>query len=261
MDKVPVWLLQGVLIGVVASAVLAGASIWRNGANSLDASLPWIAAVGGILAAVGGFWAAIAASVGSAAALDQVNLERKPVLVLTCAAEFLLRNQADRIEPPRQVIFIRNDGGILVDVDPNIPTYSQDGLLFKHPPLFQRCIVTNGGRLPLVAITLPITFFLYEKITAPPGLDFSKYSTKSFALNIPTLAPSQSYTFAIANASGSRARFAFDRSVQLTRIDTEKAVTATLFVDRGVTNAESFIQDAYALQTPPARPGEQRGTP
>jgi hypothetical protein len=261
MDKVPVWLVQGVLVGVIASAVLAGVAVWKNGSNSLDASLPWIAAIGGILAAVGGFWAAIATSVGSAATLDQVNLERKPVLVLTCTAEFLLKDEADRIEPPRQVVFIRRDGGILVDVDPNIPTYTHDGLLFKHPPLFNRCIVTNGGRLPLVAITLPITFFLYEKTAGPTGFDFSRYSTTTFALSIPTLAPSQSYTFAIANASGERARFAFDRSVQLTRIDTEKAVTATLFIDRGVANAESFIQDAYPLQAPPTPPDTQKRTP
>jgi Flp pilus assembly pilin Flp len=259
MDKIPVWVVQGVLVGIIASAVLAGVSVWKNGSNSLDASLPWIAAVGGILAAVGGFWAAIATSVGSAAALDQVNLERKPVLVLTCAAEFLLKDQADRIEPPRQVLFIQDGGGMLIDVDSNIPTYTQDGRIIRHPPLFQRCVITNGGRLPLVAIALPITFVLYEKIATPPGLDFSRYSTASFVLNIATLAPSQSYTFAVANASGKRARFAFDRSVQLTRIDTEKSVSATLFVDRGVVNAESFILDAYDFQAPPTPPNTKKG--
>jgi hypothetical protein len=226
MDKMPIWFVQ------------------------LQTLLPWIAAVGGILAAVGGFWAAIATSIGSAAAVDQVNLERKPVLVLTCTVEFLLKDQAGRIEPPRQVVFIRSEGGILIDVDPNIPTYTQDGLLFKHSPMFNRCIVTNGGRLPLVAITLPITFFLYEKTVAPPGFDFNKYSTKMFELSIPTLAPSQAYTFAIANASGERARFAFDRSVQLTRIDTEKVVTATLFMDRGVAGVEGFVQQPWTLEPP-----------
>lgn len=220
----------------------------------LKASLPWIAAIGGILAAIGGFWAAIATSVGSSAALDQVNLERKPVLVLTCSWEFLGKDRADRIEPPRQVAFMREDSVEMVEVDPNVPTYTHDGLLYQHPPLFNRCTITNGGRLPLVAISVPVTFYFYDKARTPSGVDSKKYTTHPFTVTIPVLSPGQSYVFAVANASWKNARPVFSRSATVTRIDTEKTVNVTVFVDSGVVAAENLIEDAYALKPPHGPP-------
>jgi hypothetical protein len=254
MNPVVSLLLQGLVVGVVAALVFVALTrIWHVNFRSLKTGLAWIAAVAGTLAAIGGFWAAIATGYGASATVAQVNLESKPVLVLSCAPEFLMADTIDRITPPKDVLFERPDVSDFLPVDPNIPTYTHDGLLFTYPAMFYRCTLTNGGRLPLVAIEEKVTFLFYPHTNTPMGIDDKKATKGQGMFSVATLAPGQSTVFAVANSVDKGTRIAFSRKVSLTRVDTEASAEVHLFVDRGVSDLEHFVQNSAPLQSPPPR--------
>ena len=61
---------------------------------------------GALLAAVAGFTAAVVTGIGAQATLAQVEIERKPVLVLNGDLESLTELHARKEEPPRNMLFL-----------------------------------------------------------------------------------------------------------------------------------------------------------
>ncbi len=229
--------------------------------NWLDSSLPWVAAVGALLAAVAGFAAAIVTGVGAQATLAQVEIERKPVLVLSGELEVLADLHARKAEPPRNVFFLSPKTSMMVDVNPTVPTMTADGHLWTHPPFFSRYALTNAGRLPLVNIVLAGEAKYFRNKSATPLTEFApeQVGTEAFTIQVPPLPPGGTYIFAMANLS-ERASYMFARKVTVTRIDTEKPTEVTLFVANDIWKAEGGIMPSFELPLAPSQK-PHRGTP
>jgi len=175
------------------------------------------------------------------AAAEQLDLERRPVLILTGQPAFLLQETTHNIPPPSRVLFLEPDSSRLVLFDSKIPMMNKEGLLYELPPLFARFTLTNGGRVPVVRVRVPVTVFFY-----PNPHDVSNAQQEQTAIDIPLLVPGGTFDFAVANASTLNVRYEFSRKASLTRIDTEKADEMTLFADDGVANSEHQIINGYA---------------
>jgi hypothetical protein len=226
---------------------------WSSAWKSLENGLPWIAAFAGLIAAIGGFWAAVATSMGASAAFGQLDLQRKPVIVLTCTSTFRLQEEAHKIAPPVDVLFLQpgQEGSGLVPFDNTIPTYTQDGKIIEYPPLYARCMLTNAGALPVVQVELPLTVTFWNDALPPtPG------QTEQRVIRLPFLKAGESYEFGIAQGSSARASFKFDRTATLTRIDTERPTPVTVFVNQGFMAAENQIMNGFERR-PGSAPKDQ----
>jgi hypothetical protein len=154
---------------------------------------------------------------------------------------FQLQETQLNVPPPSRVLFLEPDSSRLVPFDSKIPMMNKEGLLYELPPLFARFTLTNGGRVPVVRVRIPVTIFFY-----PNPHDVSNAQQEQTAVDIPLLVPGGTFDFAVANASTLNVRYEFSRKASLTRIDTEKADEMTLFADDGVANNEHQIINGYA---------------
>ncbi len=207
-----------------------------------------------MIAAFGGIWAAIATSRGASAAFAQLELQRKPVAVLTCVREFLLQDEIHKRPPPKSVLFLAPGqiGMGLIELDQVIPTYTADGKIIEYPPLYTRCVLTNAGALAVVEVQLSLETFFYDSLNTKmtPTLQ----QTEKRVIRIPFLKPGEPFEFGIAQGSPKPANFKFEREATLTRIDTEKPTQVTLFVDRGVSEAELQIMNGFVRREGSAKP-------
>jgi hypothetical protein len=209
---------------------------------------------------VAGFAAAIVTGVGAQATLAQVEIERKPVLVLSGDVEILADLHARKAEPPRNVFFLSPKSSMMVDVNPTVPTMTSDGHLWSHPPFFSRYTLTNAGRLPLVNIVLAGEAKYFRNKSASPQTEFApeQVATEAFTIRVPPLSPGGTYVFAMANPSEPTS-YTFARKVTVTRIDTEEPTEVTLFVANDIWKVEGGIMPPFELPlAPTAKP--HRGT-
>jgi hypothetical protein len=178
-------------------------------------------------------------------------------LVMACRPEWLLQDRIDRIMPPRAVFFMKPHalGLGLIDLDPNLPMYTDGkdgGEVVELPPLFSRCTLTNSGRLPIVAIEVPIHVDFYPA-TIPPS--FHAESSEDGVIRVPSLESNESFSFAVASGSEMGTRFQFGKRAEATRVDTEQPGSITLLKERGVLNAENPINRGFKRPpVPKARP-------
>jgi hypothetical protein len=198
----------------------------------------WATASIALLAFGASLWTGWEARVQARAAADQLELERKPVLILTGQSAFLIQERAHNVPPPSRVLFIKPGFNRLAAFDSKIPMMNKHGLLYELPPLYARFRVINGGRLPVVRVHIPVTIFFY--LQESPH-DLGNFQQEQTAIDIPLLVPGETFDFAVANASTLNVRYEFRRKASLTRVDTEKVDEITLFADDGVANNEHQI--------------------
>ena len=210
--------------------------------------LPWIAAVTGFFAVVGSVWAAIAASMSTSAAFAQLELQRKPVIVLACTIAFRIQERAHNVAPPVDVLFLEPGiAGPVVPLDQTFPTYTADGKIIEYPPMYARCMLTNAGSMAVVEIEVPLTVSFFGKSIADSSIP---QETSRRSIRVPFLKPGESYEFGVAQGSPFRASFTFDRSGTLTRIDTERRTSITVFVTHGTFQAENNVMNGFERRIP-----------
>jgi hypothetical protein len=218
--------------------------------NWLEKSFPAITALAALVAALGGIWAAIASYMSATAAFGQLDLQRKPVIVLTCNSTFRLEEEAHKVSPPTNVLFLEpGQSGLVIKLDQTIPTYTSSGEIIEYPPIYARCSVTNAGALPVVQVELPLTVSFYQNVTRSMTPEESDRRT----ILVPFLKPGEAYEFGIAQGSVTPASFRFDRTGSLTRIDTEQPAKMTVFDTPGYFTPENQIMPGFARRTGPIR--------
>jgi hypothetical protein len=137
-----------------------------------------------LLAFGASLWTGLETRGQARAAAEQLELERKPVLILTGQAAFLLQETRHNVPPPSRVLFLEPDFSRLAPLDSKIPITNKEGLLYELSPLFARFTLTNGGRVPVVRVRIPVTVFFY-----PNPHDMSNAQQEQTAVDIPLLVP------------------------------------------------------------------------
>jgi plastocyanin len=204
--------------------------------RNLEVSLSLIAAVGGTLAAVGGFVIAYHQ-------MSRDEIERSPAIHLACRPEYRLAEIAQGIRPPEETLLLTETGGQWVHVG---GTMKGSKSAAAAPEPFARCAVRNFARLPMLNIRIPL------KLTFTALASHAAVQSNAL-IEIPGLAPDASWEFSMLNGTSSRLKFAFDRSISVTRVDERKQVTATLFTDERVAELERSSAAATVAEAPQAK--------
>jgi plastocyanin len=201
--------------------------------RGLEVTLSLIAAVGGTLAAVGGFVIAYHQ-------MSRDEIERSPAIHLACRPEFRLAEIAQGIRPPEETLLLTESGGQWVHVGGKMKGSSTTA---AAPEPFARCDVRNFARLPMLNIRIPL------KLTFVAAVSHATVTSNAY-VDIPGLAPDASWEFSMLNGSSKSLKFAFDRSISVTRVDERKQVTATLFTDERVAELERASAAATVAEVP-----------
>jgi len=204
--------------------------------RNLEVSLSLIAAVGGTLAAVGGFVIAY-----HQMARDEI--ERSPAVHLACRPEYRLAEIAQGVRPPEQTLLLTESGGQWVHVGGEIKGANATA---AAPEPFGRCEVRNFARLPVLNIRIPLQVSFMSS-------NGGATAASRAVVDIPGLAPDASYEFSMMNGTSKTLKFAFDRTITVTRVDERKEVTAPLFTDERVAAMERSSAAATIADTSSAQ--------
>jgi plastocyanin len=175
------------------------------------------------------------------------EIEKSPAIHLACRPEFRLAELAQNIKPPEDVLLLTESGGQWVHVGGRLPS-AKNGDTPAAPEPFARCEVRNYGRLPVLDIRLPlhVTFFTANVREGKPA---------QADVDIPGLSADGSYEFSMMNGTAQNLTYAFDRTIELTRVDRRSASPANLFADRRLADLEARpVRGTVAEAAAPAAP-------
>jgi plastocyanin len=196
----------------------------QKSTTAFEIGLGLLAAVGASIAAIGGFASAFFDK-------QRDDLELTTAIHLACRPTYRALEQASKASNA-DMLFLSADGGRLLHVAEG--SMSDDaGHRLLSPEPFARCTLFNYGRLPVLNLRVTFSTEFFDSQTSESG----SQPVRAY-LDVPGIAPQQSYEFRLANGTPKVLSLHVERTFEMTHVDSGRTGAEALFVDRALEKLE-----------------------